>query len=231
MGRFRRRHATGDSPSVGRHGRPLHTERDCQAEAIREVLWLAGCQEWRDKGDGSVRGGFVVEDEDPTFLVCCTGGKGLDREREERGYDAALTAAGYVVEPITEDPDGGLRVWPLGQRPLPPAIDPRELLGDWLRSLTIIGEGKSIDDTLALIAKVNRVGVHNVPIRTPLPPDDRQAMESVLAWNSEIRSRQAGVNLLVEQLLIRWLCEATGQTWSQVVQRLALTIEDLLPPE
>jgi hypothetical protein len=113
----------------------------------------------------------------------------------------------------------------------PPAIDPHELRHSWLRILTVIGDGKGIDETLALIAKVNHAGTHTVPIRTALPAEDRQAIEDVMAWNHEIRNRQAGVNLLIEQLLIRWLSEATGQTWNQIVQRLALTIEQLPPPE
>jgi hypothetical protein len=39
------------------------------------------------------------------------------------------------------------------------------------------------------------------------------------------------VHLLVEGTLIDWLAEATGQDRSAVVQRLALKIERLLPPE
>ncbi|MBO0879040.1 MAG: hypothetical protein J2P17_01375, partial [Mycobacterium sp.] len=115
--------------------------------------------------------------------------------------------------------------------PTLPPIDPRELMNEWLRTLTIIGEGKNIDDTIAMIASVNRTGTHAVPIRTPLAPDDARTLESVLAWNSEIRSRQIGVNLLVENLLIHWLAEATGQKRSAIIQRLALAAETMLPPE
>lgn len=39
------------------------------------------------------------------------------------------------------------------------------------------------------------------------------------------------VNRLVENLLIGWLIEATGQTRSQILQRLALKVDNLLPPE
>jgi hypothetical protein len=35
----------------------------------------------------------------------------------------------------------------------------------------------------------------------------------------------------VENLLIGWLIEATGQTRSQILQRLALKVDNLLPPE
>jgi hypothetical protein len=210
-----------------------YDDYDDEADTIRQVLYLAGFHPHRDKSGGRVRAGYRVDDTGPgpTFLVRHAGDRAEDRQRQERAYAQALAVSGYVVQPIAEDPAGGLRVWPLGQRPPLPAIDPREQMNEWLRSLTIMGEGKSIEATLALIATVNQVGTHTVPIRTPLPPDDAHALESVLAWNNEIRSRQAGVNLLVEQFLIRWLAEATGQTWNQIVQRLALAIEELLPPE
>lgn len=53
-----------------------------------------------------------------------------------------------------------------------------------------------------------------VAIRTPLPPDDAQARRDSLAWQHQARSRQAGVNLMIEDRLIRWrwLAEATGQS-------------------
>lgn len=228
-----RRQPTGDTGNE----RPPRTDRADEADTIRQALYLAGFHPYREKGGGRVRAGYEVDDTGPgpTFLVRHTGNPvgdtAEDRQRQERSYAQALAASGYVVEPVTDDSSAGLRVWPLGQRPPLPVIDPRELMNEWLRSLTIIGEGKSIDETFALIASVNDTATHSVPIRTPLPPDDARAMESVLSWNSELRSRQTGVNLLVEQLLIRWLADATGQSWNQIVQRLALTIEKLLPPE
>lgn len=226
MGWFRR--PTGDTEDE----RAPRTDHADEVDAIREALYLAGFHPYRERRGGQLRAGYRVDGTEtaPPFLVRHVGDAAEDRQRQERAYARALAASGYVVQPITADSAGGLRVWPLGQRPPLPAIDPRELMNEWLRSLTIMGEGKTIDETLALIAKVNRVGTHTVPIRTLLPPDDAQALESVLAWNNEIRSHQAGVNLLVEQLLIHWLADASGQTWNQIVQRLALTIEELLPP-
>lgn len=49
--------------------------------------------------------------------------------------------------------------------------------------------------------------------------------------STRARSRQAGVNLMVEDRLIRWLAEATGQSWSDIVQRLARDLNDLLPTD
>lgn len=65
-------------------------------------------------------------------------------------------------------------------------------------------------------ADVDRAGHQpqtvQVRIRTPLPPEDTQALRDSLAWQHEARSRQAGMNLMVEGRLIRWLAEATDQS-------------------
>lgn len=45
------------------------------------------------------------------------------------------------------------------REPLPQQT-PRELLDDWVRLLTILGEGKSLEETFDLIAQVNQPGVH-----------------------------------------------------------------------
>ncbi|GAA1982942.1 hypothetical protein [Amycolatopsis minnesotensis] len=112
-----------------------------------------------------------------------------------------------------------------------PAIDPRELLNAWIRALTLLGEGRGPDETIASIAQANRPGRHLTALRTPLPADDARALDDVLAWLHEIRTRQAGVNILVEQLLIGWLSEATGRSWNEIVQQLAQEIGSMLPPE
>jgi hypothetical protein len=120
---------------------------------------------------------------------------------------------------------------PAGETPPAlPAHDPQEMLNAWLRALTIVGEHHTPAQAMELIAMVNQPQTISVQIRTPLPPDDAQALNDSLAWQHEARSRQAGVHLLVETLLIRWLAEATGQTWSQIVQRLALELHNTLPP-
>jgi hypothetical protein len=112
-----------------------------------------------------------------------------------------------------------------------PVHDPRAMLEDWLRALTIVGEGHAPAEALALLARVNQPQTVQVRIRTPLPPEDAQALRDSLAWQHEARSRQAGVNLMVEDRLIRWLAEATGQSWSEIVQRLARDLNTVLPPD
>ncbi|MBW4722378.1 hypothetical protein [Saccharothrix obliqua] len=85
-----------------------------------------------------------------------------------------------------------------------------------------------------LVAEVNQVNQPEsvrVRLRTRLSAQDARVLDETLAWYADVRSRQAGVTLLVEGLLIDWLAEATGQNRAAVVQRLALAVERLLPPE
>jgi hypothetical protein len=96
---------------------------------------------------------------------------------------------------------------------------------DWCRELAHHGENA------AIIGRQPKLLIELLPIRTPLPPDDAHALDETLAWYAEIRSRQVGLNLLVESLLIGWLADAAGQDRSAVIQRVALSVENLLPPE
>lgn len=96
-----------------------------------------------------------------------------------------------------------------------------------------MGEGgKSPQQLMDQIAEVTQVDQDQpvVVITTPLPRRDVDAIEAAQQWYASARSRQAGVHLLVENLLIGWLTDATGQSRSEIIQRLALTIETVLPP-
>lgn len=68
-------------------------------------------------------------------------------------------------------------------------------------------------------------------ITTPLSRRDAEALEAAQQWYALARSRQTGVHMMVENLLIGWLTDATGHTRSEIIQRLALTIETQIPPE
>jgi hypothetical protein len=117
-----------------------------------------------------------------------------------------LAAAGFRAVAGIDGDDGGLRVWPVGVAPRLPRPSSREMAEDWLRTLTISSEpGTTPQQAVDLIAQVNRPRTLGVPIHTPLPRDDAQVLEETLAWYAEVASRQVGVNLLVEGLLIGWL--------------------------
>jgi hypothetical protein len=74
--------------------RPLWTERDRDAEAIRIILRNAGCSEY-----GQRRGGFVVEGGSPFLVACALFEDASARAKEIKTYTEALTAAGFRVEP------------------------------------------------------------------------------------------------------------------------------------
>lgn len=114
--------------------------------------------------------------------------------------------------------------------PALPAHDPEEMVNAWLRALTILGEHHTPAEALELIAQVNQPPTVSIELRGPLVPEDAQALDALLAWDKEARSRQVGVHLLVETQLIRWLTEATGQTWHEIVQRLARELPRTPPP-
>ena len=166
---------------------------------------------------GHPTGGFVVHtrgDGDDPILVCCTDDPDLDRLVEHHRYRPVLTEAGFVVRMgiDTADDNEGLRVWAAPTTwALPPARTGRELAEDWMRALTISHHpGITPTRALAEIAETNRPLSIPIPVRTRLPADDRAAIEAALARHRDTASRQAGVNLLVEGLLIEWLAEATG---------------------
>lgn len=106
------------------------------------------------------------------------------------------------------------------------------MTNDWLRSLTITSEpGRTPEQVLELIAQVNQPGAISTHSRTPLPFDDAQALDEPLAWLHDVRSRNAGLHILIEGLLIGWLAEASQTDRGAVIQRLALAIDGLLPAE
>ncbi len=102
-----------------------------------------------------------------------------------------------------------------------------------MRALTLLVDsepGTMPEQLIESIAHVNRPGVTRLEISTPLPPHDAAVLEQARAWNAQVRSNQAKANTLVDVLLIDWLAEASGRSRAEVVQRLALALEHLLPP-
>jgi len=111
---------------------------------------------------------------------------------------------------------------------------PRKLAEDWLRALTLTvsaDASTTLDQLYQSIAQVNQLGTARIALRTPLSQEDARALDAAMAWTNKIRSDQAKTNMLMDMLLITWLAEATGQDREAVVQRLALEVETLLPPQ
>ncbi|MEU0484038.1 hypothetical protein ABZ260_33250 [Streptosporangium sp. NPDC006013] len=91
---------SGDEPrfGYGRGRRPLWSERDRDAERVRDALRGAGLAEFGEDQDG-----FVVESGETgqPFAVAFTGPE-VDAEEEFRTYTAGLRSAGMRAE---QDPD------------------------------------------------------------------------------------------------------------------------------
>jgi hypothetical protein len=77
----------------------------------------------------------------------------------------------------------------------------------------------------------NQPGAVGIKLRGPVSEHDQQALaEGVAAMNTS-RSRQAWLNHLIEAQLIIWLADATGQSRADIIQRLAIQLGSVIPPE
>jgi len=109
---------------------------------------------------------------------------------------------------------------------------PRELFNTWLRVLTITGEsGKTPQQKMKLVAQVNDPEKIHIQLETPLSVRDRHELDAAIDAVRSRQSRQAGVHLVIESYQMSWLGDGTGQTPSEIIQRLALAVEADLPPE
>jgi hypothetical protein len=109
----------------------------------------------------------------------------------------------------------------------------RELYHQWLRALTVLTEpgGRPLPERLELIRQVNPPGKVTVRIATPISVEDADALDEAISRVDRLRSRETGVHALVTALLLQWLSDATGSTRSEIITRLALTIDRMLPPD
>jgi hypothetical protein len=83
----------------------------------------------------------------------------------------------------------------------------RDIVEECLRGMTILahGSGRPTGELLAEIAAVNDAGTQTIRLMSHLMPGE------------------AMVHALVTQVLLDWCATASGQTRSDVLQRLALT--------
>ncbi|WP_331733150.1 hypothetical protein OG948_60290 (plasmid) [Embleya sp. NBC_00888] len=221
----------GEAPEFGfgRRGRPLWTERDRDAEDVRRVLRRARCREFSDR-----RGGFVVEggaDGGPFALACAS--ESLPGRGEVARYAAALRAAGYHVEPDADD-DASLSVWRPGTAPAPHRIDrtpARELVARVIRTVTILGDPNTPPtQRWDLVRSVN--AVKPAPVRlTRLSARDRATLETALHDLAVAHDRELSAHTLVIVELLDRLARATDRPRDEVLQDVALALEQALPPE
>ena len=101
----------------------------------------------------------------------------------------------------------------------------RELLDDWLAVLTIIGTQNELsEEESELMGKA--VGGHSLDIEleSAVSPRDNQLLADFTGAIGELFNRQTKVHWLVEERLIDLLGQATGQSRTEIVQRLALDL-------
>jgi hypothetical protein len=109
----------------------------------------------------------------------------------------------------------------------------REVYNKWLRLLTVLTEPGNAGavERLELIERVNPPTTQTVRITSPINARDARALDEALTGLHRLRSRETGAHALVTSLLLEWLSEATGQTQCEIITRLALTIDQMLPPD
>lgn len=106
----------------------------------------------------------------------------------------------------------------------------RDIVDEWLRSMTILanGAGRRLEELLAEIAAVNDVGTEPVRLVTPLMPGEARDLQESIRAQNRLRGREGMVHAMVAQVLLGWCATATGQTRGEIIQRLALTLNDWL---
>ncbi len=95
------------------------------------------------------------------------------------------------------------------------------MMDQWLRTLTLAGEGHDPDTTMALIDAVSHPHTFTLRFTRPAPHGAEQAIQDVVRWYTEFGSRQLDAHFVVDSLLINMVAEATGGSWADVVQALA----------
>jgi hypothetical protein len=102
----------------------------------------------------------------------------------------------------------------------------REITEDWLRSMTILAHGghRPLAEVFAEIAEVNQIGAEQIRIITPLMPGELRDLTESARAQSRLHARETTVHALASQILLGWYAEATGQTRSEVLQRLSLLL-------
>jgi hypothetical protein len=109
-------------------------------------------------------------------------------------------------------------------------VTQREIFEDWLRAITIMVHGghRPPEELLAEIGAVNDVSTHSVTLVTQLLPGEARDLKEAQRAQNRLRSRETMAHAAVTLTLLRWCATASGQTPSDILQRLALTLDTLL---
>ncbi len=93
----------------------------------------------------------------------------------------------------------------------------------------MLGEkDRSIEERFEVLAEVNPAP--HVSIEVEVTPDEAKALQDAMAELTGWRSAEGWIHLGIDEVLLRWLGEATGESRSSLLQRLALEMERQFPP-
>ncbi len=103
----------------------------------------------------------------------------------------------------------------------------RDIIEEWLRGMTVLahGSGRPMNELLAEIAAVNDVGSEAVRLVSPLMPGEARDLQETIRAHNRLRGRETMVHAIVSQVLLDWCATASGQTRSDILQRLALRLD------
>jgi hypothetical protein len=88
------------------------------------------------------------------------------------------------------------------------------------------GAGRPLRDLFSEIATVNEVGTDHLRLATPLMPGDARDLDETFRAQNRLRGRETLVHAVAAQVPIGWCATANGQTRGEVVQRLALALDE-----
>lgn len=131
---------------------------------------------------------------------------------------------------MDQEPDNQTTQPGAGSNNTPKVRPVREVMEDKLRALTILCEGRELDEAFELIGQVTDGDTYNMSLHSNLDPADVRTLTQAAMWRKAVHARHNTVSLLVEMRLIAKLAEATGTTANDVVRELAADMNDLMPP-
>ncbi|WP_086828788.1 hypothetical protein [Allokutzneria sp. NRRL B-24872] len=113
-----------------------------------------------------------------------------------------------------------------GSVDMAPVPTERELLEDWMRVLTLLGEARPVEEIFELIARANRHDEPTGSIRVvpPCTHEDLMRVIFALRWSQHTRTAEANAHMVVDLMLIDRVSRATGETHSEVVRELAAEV-------
>ena len=103
----------------------------------------------------------------------------------------------------------------------------RDIVEEWLRGMTILAHsgGRPMDELLAEISAVNDASTQAIRLVSPLMPGEARDLQENIRAQNRLRGRETMVHAIVTQILLDWCATASGQTRSDVLQRLALRLD------